>query len=115
MVQGEINSNYNALSVKVTRRFSAGLTYLASYTWSKSLDNASALRGTATDILPQDSRCLRCDHGYSAFNVPNRFVSSVLYELPFGKGKRFANGRVIPMQAGQEKPDPPPHRVGLVT
>ena len=34
---------------------------------------------------------MRCDWGYSAFNVPNRFVTSALYELPFGKGKRFAN------------------------
>src|SRR6185312_1160367 len=52
VVQGEVNSNYNALSLKFTRRLSAGLTYLASYTWSKSLDDGSALRGTSTDILP---------------------------------------------------------------
>ena len=84
-------SNYNALSVKVTRRLAAGLTYLASYTWSKSLDNGSAIRGTSTDILPQNSRCLPCDYGYSSFNVPNRFVTSVLYELPFGQGRQFAN------------------------
>ncbi|MEO7142441.1 MAG: carboxypeptidase-like regulatory domain-containing protein [Bryobacteraceae bacterium] len=90
-VQGEVNSNYQALSVKVTRRLAAGLTYLSAYTWSKSLDDGSALRGTASDILPQDSRCLACDYGYSAFNIPNRFVTSVLYEVPFGKGKRFAN------------------------
>jgi hypothetical protein len=91
VVQSEINSNYNAFSAKLTRRLSAGLTYLASYTWSKSLDNGSALRGTSTDILPQNSRCLSCDYGYSAFNLPNRFVTSVLYELPFGKGKILLN------------------------
>jgi Carboxypeptidase regulatory-like domain len=90
-VQSEVNSNYNAFSAKFTRRLAAGLTYLANYTWSKSLDDGSALRGTSADILPQDSRCLRCDYGYSAFDVPSRFVTSVLYELPFGKGKRFAN------------------------
>ena len=44
VVQGEVNSNYNGLAVKLTRRFSAGLTLLASYTWSKSLDDGSALR-----------------------------------------------------------------------
>ena len=91
VVQSEINSNYNAFSMKFTRRLAAGLTYLASYTWSKSLDNGSALRGTSTDILPQDSRCLACDYGYSAYNIPNRFVTSVLYELPFGKGKALLN------------------------
>jgi hypothetical protein len=92
VMQGENNGNYNSLSVKVTRRLAAGLTYLASYTWSKSLDNGSAIRGTSADILPQDSRCMKCDYGYSAFNVPNRFVTSALYELPFGRGKRFASG-----------------------
>ena len=91
VIQGEVNSNYNAMTMKFTRRLSGGLTYLASYTWSKSLDDGSAIRGTTTDILPQNSRCLACDYGYSAFNTPNRFVASVLYELPFGKGKMFAN------------------------
>jgi Carboxypeptidase regulatory-like domain len=84
-------SSYNAFSVKGTRRLKDGLTYLASYTWSKSLDDGSAIRGTSTDILPQDSRCLICDYGYSSFNIPNRFVTSVLYDLPFGKGRPFAN------------------------
>jgi hypothetical protein len=84
-------SNYNALSVKVTRRLTTGLTYLASFTWSKSLDNSSAIRGTSTDILPQNSRCLSCDYGYSSFNIPYRFVSSAQYDLPFGSGKRFMN------------------------
>jgi hypothetical protein len=91
VLQSSNYSNYSAFSVKVTRRLATGLTYLGSYTWSKSLDNGSAIRGTSTDILPQNSRCLPCDYGYSSFNVPNRFVTSVLYELPFGQGRRFAN------------------------
>ena len=70
---------------------SAGLTYLVSYTWSKSLDTTSAIRGTNVDIFPQDSYCLSCDRGYSAFNTPHRFVTSIMYELPFGKGKPLAN------------------------
>lgn len=83
--------NYNALGVKVTRRLTNGLTYLASYTWSKALDTTSANRGTNNDILPQDSRCLRCEYSYSAFHTPQRFVISPLYELPFGRGKRWLN------------------------
>ncbi len=86
-VHGEGRGSYNSLGLKLTRRMSAGLTYLVSYTWSKSLDNASAIRGTNQDIFPQYSRCLACDMGYSAFNTPHRFVASVLYELPLGKGK----------------------------
>ena len=91
MVQSGGTGTYNALSAKFTRRMSAGLTYMASYTWSKSLDDTSAIRGTNVDIFPQNSNCLACDKGFSAFNVPARFVASVLYELPFGKGKRFAD------------------------
>ena len=83
--------NYNALGVKLTRRLNSGLTFLASYTWSKSMDTTSANRGTNNDILPQDSRCLRCEYGYSAFHTPHRFVISTLYELPFGRGKSFLN------------------------
>jgi hypothetical protein len=90
-VQSEGMGSYNGLGLKLTRRMSAGLTYLASYTWSKALDTGSAIRGTNQDIFPQDSYCLRCDKGYSAFNTPHRFVTSVLYELPFGKGKPMAN------------------------
>jgi hypothetical protein len=91
VLQSSNYSNYNAFSVKFTRRLASGLAYLGSYTWSKSLDNGSAIRGTSTDILPQNSRCLACDYGYSSFNVPNRFVISALYELPFGQGRRFVN------------------------
>ncbi len=90
-VQSEGMGSYNGLGLKLTRRMSAGLTFLVSYTWSKALDTASAIRGTNQDIFPQDSLCLRCDKGYSAFNTPHRFVTSILYEMPFGKGKKLAN------------------------
>ena len=82
-------SNYNAGSVKVTRSMSGGLTYSANLTWAKSMDTSSGIRGTNTDILPQDSRCIRCEYGYSAFNIPHVFVGSVIYNLPFGKGSHF--------------------------
>ena len=101
MVHSDGNGNYNGLSAKVTRRMTAGFTYLASYTWSKSLDDASAIRGTNVDIFAQDSYCISCDRGYSAFDTPHRFVSSILYELPFGKGKPIANrGGIVNQIAG---------------
>ncbi len=91
-VDGEANSNYNSLSAKVTRRFSSGLTYLAGYTWAKSIDTGSGIRTLGHDTLfPQNSYCVRCERALSIFDVRHRFVSSVLYELPFGKGKRFLN------------------------
>ncbi len=90
-VHSEGNGSYSGLGVKLTRRMSAGLTYLFSYTWSKSLDDASAIRGTNVDIFPQDSYCLSCEKGYSAFNTPHRMVTSIMYELPFGRGKALAD------------------------
>jgi hypothetical protein len=90
-VQGGGNSNYNSLGLKLTRRLSSGLTLLAAYTWAKSIDDVSAIRGQSDTIFPQNSRCLQCDRALSAFNVAHRFVLSALYELPFGSGKTFLN------------------------
>ena len=91
-VDGEANSDYNAFNVKVTRRFSSGLTYLAGYTWSKSIDDASGIRTLGSDTLfPQNSYCVKCERALSVFDTRNRIVTSLLYELPFGKGKRFLN------------------------
>jgi len=90
-VQGGGNSNYNSLGMKLTRRLSSGLTLLAAYTWAKSIDNVSAIRGQSDTIFPQNSRCLECERALSAYNVAHRFVVSALYELPFGSGKTFLN------------------------
>ena len=63
---------------------------LGGYTLSKSEDNGSGIRTLDGDTLfPQDSFCFTCEWGLSVFDVRHRFVSSVLYELPFGKGKPF--------------------------
>src|SRR5205814_9896312 len=87
-VHDEGTGNYNAFSVKATRRFSAGFNLIGSYTYGKSLDDTSGVRVQGNDVLfPQDNRCLRCDYGRSAFDVRNRIVVSALYELPIGPGK----------------------------
>jgi hypothetical protein len=87
-----IDSNYHSLTAKLTRRLSGGLTLLAGYTYSKSIDDGSGVRVTGTDgVHPQDSRCLRCERGLSIFDARQRFVASALYDLPFGKGRQFLN------------------------
>jgi hypothetical protein len=61
------------------------------YTFSKSTDNGSGIRTLGGDTLfPQNSFCLECEWGLSVFDARHRFVSSILYELPFGDGKPFA-------------------------
>jgi len=83
-----LNGNYNAGSVKVTKRTSKGLNLITSYTYSHSLDMSSGTRVQGFDTLfPQDNRCLRCEYGPSAFDVRHRWVLGGVYELPVGKGK----------------------------
>jgi hypothetical protein len=85
--------SYHSLAGKLTQRFGANLNTLLAYTWSKALDTASNIRGPSTDFSPQDARCpLTCEKAPSAYNVPQRFVASILYSLPFGKGQHFLNG-----------------------
>jgi hypothetical protein len=92
------------------------LTTLFSYTWSKALDDGSAIRGPGNDFVAENARCRHCDYGYSTFDVPHRFVTSILYTLPFGKGQPVLNrGGVVNQilggwQVGHDHHDP--KRVG---
>ena len=93
--------NYNGIGAKLSQRFAANLTTLISYTFSKSLDDSSAIRGPGNDFVPPNARCRSCDYGISDFNIPQRFVASVLYTLPFGKGQRFLNhGGIVNQTVG---------------
>jgi hypothetical protein len=83
-------SNYNALQVRYEQRSVAGLTLLNSFTWSHSLDNASAsLEGNTPS--PQDANNLSADYSQSDYNLPIANVTSLVYELPFGRGRKFMN------------------------
>jgi hypothetical protein len=103
LIQGVINggaSTYHSLAVKVTRRYANGLTVLSGYTYSKSIDNGSGVRTLGSDPLyPQNAYCLSCERGRSVFDQQHRFVTSVVYALPFGKGRPYLNqgfaGKVV--------------------
>jgi len=82
------SSNFNSLQVKYEQRMVAGLTLLNSFTWEHSLDNASAsLEGNTPS--PQDGNNLSRDYAQSDYNLPIANITSLVYELPFGRGKRF--------------------------
>src|SRR6185437_1706996 len=88
LVADGFNANYNAGSIKVTRRFIQGLSFNTSYTWSKSMDGSSGIRPQGFDSLyPQDSRCLQCEWALSAFDTRNRFQFGGIYDLPVGRGR----------------------------
>jgi Carboxypeptidase regulatory-like domain len=90
-LSGDGVGNYNSFTAKFSQRYSNGLSTLLSYTWAKSLDDMSAIRGPGNEFAPQNSLCRSCDYGPSTFDIPQRFSGSVLYSLPFGKGKQFLN------------------------
>jgi outer membrane receptor protein involved in Fe transport len=87
----EFWSNYNALQVRYEQRFVAGLSLLNSFTWEHSLDNASAsLEGNTPS--PQNAFNIRADYAQSDYNLPIADVTSLVYELPFGRGRQYLSG-----------------------
>ncbi|MCY7377208.1 MAG: TonB-dependent receptor [Pyrinomonadaceae bacterium] len=73
------NSNYNALNLELKRRFANNLTFLASYTFSKSIDDSSDLQ---TLLIPQDPRNFRAERSLSLFDQRHRFVFSGVLASP---------------------------------
>ncbi len=86
-------SNLHALYVRLEHRFAHGLSFLNSYTWSKSLDNDSPpSTGGAGESGIMNFRNIRGERGLSEFDIRHRFSSSLVYELPFGTGKPWLSG-----------------------
>ena len=86
------HSNYHALYLKVQRRFSGGLSFLSSFAWGKSIDNGSGIRTSDGDSLtPSNNYDLELERGLSAFDFRRRWTTSWLWELPFGKDRRWMN------------------------
>jgi len=87
------NSVYNSLQASVQQRYHAGLTLMASYTWAKSIDDASGFFSSAGDPnFPQDSYNVRAERGRSNFDIRHRFSASYSYDLPLAKGHRLLGG-----------------------
>jgi len=82
------HSIYHGLQTKIERRFSHGLYFLGSYTWSKSIDDQS--NGTDTVVAsgqyPQDPLNASLDRGLSSFDRPQVLVANAVWEIPFGRG-----------------------------
>jgi hypothetical protein len=92
--QPDENSNYNALNVNLTRRYSNGLQVQANYRWSKSIDQLS-FEGpgfVTNQTFPQNDSTER---GPSDFDVRHLFNLAGLYELPFFKGRHDFVGRAF--------------------
>ncbi|MGH9835912.1 MAG: TonB-dependent receptor, partial [Blastocatellia bacterium] len=86
-------ANYHALQIKLERRFSDGLYVLNSFTWSKAIDNVGGhLEVQQGDSSRLNIRNFNADRGLSNYDQPLNNTTSVVYDLPFGKGRKFVNG-----------------------
>jgi hypothetical protein len=78
------NSNYNALMIKVQHYWKNGMSAVFGYTWAKTLDDVDA-SARADAVANQNIYNLRAQYGVAGIDVPQRFTSAFVYELPFGK------------------------------
>ncbi len=85
------NQNYNSLTVKAEKRFTKGLTFLSSFTWSHNIDvqNENLTQGTRAQQRHTYNQSI--DRGNASLDRRLSYVTSVVYELPFGKGKNMLN------------------------
>lgn len=89
-------SLYNALELKVERRFANGFSILGSYTWSKLMDNVPPTTtgfpgGTFAGGSTQDWENLRAEWSLATFDTPQYLAINGIFDLPFGKGRRWAH------------------------
>jgi Carboxypeptidase regulatory-like domain len=91
LLESSGSSIYHGLLGRLERRFSAGLSFLASYTFGHASDDSTG--GNVT----QDARNLHADRGNSDFDARHRMAISYVYELPFGRGRAFGKnwGRAL--------------------
>ena len=81
------NSNFHALELSAQRYFRRGVSFGVNYMWSHSINDGSVGGGEA--VFPQILNCRACDRASSDQDVRQVFTANTLYELPFGRGKRY--------------------------
>ena len=83
-------SVYNAFSARVERRFNSGFYFLNSFTWSKALGNSE--QALENNVNVQNIYDLKNERGPTSFDVTLLNVTSMVYQLPFGKGRKLGSG-----------------------
>jgi len=100
------SAQYDSMILKAQKRMSQGATFLSTFTWARNYDNefgsgTSNYYNSGVPVYPQDVYNLNAEWALGAGTVPWRFTSGFSYDLPFGKGKPFANhNRFLDYAAG---------------
>ena len=82
-------SAYNSLQVKIEKKFSNGLQFLASYAWGHYIDEGGS--GFSQSSAPQIDNNFKADRGDGTFDYRHVFTGNWVYDLPAGQGRRFLN------------------------
>jgi len=87
---------YNAMQIEANRRFSNGLTFNSTYTWAKNLNdnggpNSTGFTGETGGGRAADFYNRRGEYGNDYATRRHRSISTVVYDLPVGRGRKFAN------------------------
>ena len=96
--QSTFDSSYNSLQVTANKRLSRGLSFLAAYTWSKTIDDGSfptGRRAIRVGTLAQDQNNLRAERGLSNYDARHRFVVSYLWEIPIFRAQKGLVGHLL--------------------
>ncbi|MBA3711502.1 MAG: TonB-dependent receptor [Pyrinomonadaceae bacterium] len=94
ILESRASSSYHSLQARFEQRLDFGLGLLGSYTWAKSIDDASSFFTSAGDPnFPQNSYDLRAERARSNFDVRHRLSVSFAYDLPFGEGRAYLSDR----------------------
>ncbi|HSB10338.1 MAG TPA: TonB-dependent receptor [Blastocatellia bacterium] len=87
------HASYHSLQTKLERRSQSGFSLLQSYTWSHSIDNSTDGEDNGNGpTLPQDSSNTNAEKAPSGFDIKHRSVTSVMYDLPFGRANGWLGG-----------------------
>jgi hypothetical protein len=84
-------ANYHALQMKFERRFTAGLSFLNSFTWSKAIDNVGQAledQGQGNRSSPQNFYNLAAEKGLSGYDQRVNNTTAVVWDIPVGRGRR---------------------------
>jgi hypothetical protein len=91
-------SIYHAMTLRLDKRFSGGLSLLSSYTWGKLIDDASTTVGFLGQAGAQQNAYDRAsDRSISSQDIKHRFVTSFVYDLPLGQGRAIGNSWTGPL------------------
>lgn len=91
---------YNALQTQLQRHFASGLSMGAQFTWAKELGTSSGSNEATTSQAPLQAYGARLEYGRGTFDIRNSLNATALYDLPFGRGKKYALSGPMDIVAG---------------